>query len=63
MAWRFIHSSGLVRKNRASRKAVSAVTDRAPLTMAPYKFFAASAVVAASPQTGASAPSPQRLGR
>src|SRR5271167_2059749 len=34
MAWRLIQNSALVPKNRASRKAVSAVTERSPLTMA-----------------------------
>src|SRR6516165_2387853 len=37
IACKFIQNSGLVPKNRASRKAVSAVTDRSPLTIAPMR--------------------------
>src|SRR6516162_11326663 len=37
IACRFIQNSGLVPKNRASRNAVSAVTDRSPLTIAPMR--------------------------
>src|SRR5262245_19003431 len=37
IACRFIQNSGLVPKNRASRNAVSPVTDRSPLTIAPMR--------------------------
>jgi len=37
MACRLIQNSGLVPKKRAKRKAVSAVTARSPLTMAPMR--------------------------
>jgi hypothetical protein len=37
MACKFIQNSGLVPKKRAKRKAVSAVTARSPLTMAPMR--------------------------
>ncbi len=37
MACRFIQNSGLVSKNRARRKAVSAVTERSPFTIAPMR--------------------------
>src|SRR4051794_21052335 len=37
MACRFIQNSGLVSKKRAKRRAVSAVTDRSPFTMAPIR--------------------------
>ena len=37
MACRLIQNSGLVPKKRAKRKAVSAVTARSPLTMAPTR--------------------------
>src|SRR5215469_14610745 len=37
IACKFIQNSGLVPKNRARRKAVSAVTDRSPLMIAPMR--------------------------
>ena len=48
IACKFIQNSGLVPKNRASRNAVSAVTDRSPLTIAPMRVVGTRKAIASA---------------